>query len=83
MFVTTTTPPQTLCESQGTSKLYVLSYDCWVDSQAGKNLFPDAGITAVGLSTGETNTYDPGVGWLTLGPAWRVTLSLDSRDNML
>ena len=40
----------------------MLSYDCGV-IPGGKSIFLDATITAIGLKTGETNTYDPR-GWV-------------------
>ena len=40
----------------------MLSYDCG-PIPGGKNIFLDTGITAVGLTTGETNTHDPR-GWV-------------------
>jgi len=62
VFITTTTPPSSQCVSQGTSNLYVLSYDCGV-IPGGKNIFLDASVSAIGLKTGSTNTYDPR-GWV-------------------
>ncbi len=78
LFFTTTTPPTTQCESQGTSKLYVLSYDCGV-IPGGKSIFVDPTISAIGLKTGETNTYDPR-GWVVdLGAGVASNPVLDSR----
>jgi type IV pilus assembly protein PilY1 len=72
VFVTTTTPPQSLCASQGTSNLYVLSYDCGV-IPGGKNIFLDASVNAIGLKTGSTNTYDP--------RGWKVDLGTGVASN--
>jgi type IV pilus assembly protein PilY1 len=62
VFVTSYIPPQTICEAQGSSMLYVLSYNCGV-IPGGKNIFLDSSVTAVGLQTGTTNAYDPR-GWV-------------------
>jgi type IV pilus assembly protein PilY1 len=62
LFVTAMTPPENMCESLGKSLLYVLSYDCGI-IPGGKNIFLDSSVNAIGLKTGQTNTYDAR-GWV-------------------
>jgi type IV pilus assembly protein PilY1 len=76
VFITTYAPPESVCETQGTSMLYVLSYDCG-PIPGGLNIF-DSTVTAIGLRTGLTNTYDPR-GWkLGLGSGVASNPVLDS-----
>jgi type IV pilus assembly protein PilY1 len=61
LFMTTFWPPQGPCDAQGSSNLYVVSYDCG-PIPGGKSIF-DSSVRAIGLKTGATNTYDPR-GWM-------------------
>jgi type IV pilus assembly protein PilY1 len=82
LFFTTNTPPSTQCESQGSSKLYVLSYDCDV-IPGGKSIFVDPTISAIGLRTGTVNAYDPR-GWVVdLGAGVASNPVLDSGNTVV
>ncbi len=60
LYITTYIPPQTICDNQGSSKLYVLSYDCGPISN-GKNPFGTA-VNGDHLTPGATGTTDS-IGW--------------------
>jgi type IV pilus assembly protein PilY1 len=82
LFFTTNTPPSTQCESQGSSKLYVLSYNCDV-IPGSKSIFMDASLHAIGLKTGSVNAYDPR-GWVVdLGAGVASNPVLDSTNNVV
>lgn len=72
LFITTFIPPQGVCDAQGSSWLYVLSYDCNA-VPGGKNPFTDSTTVVTHLTTGSTGPTDP--------RGWKVSLGTGVASN--
>lgn len=72
LFFTTFIPPSGMCDAQGASWLYVMSYDC-SQIPAGKNPFTDSTIIVTHLTATSTGVTDP--------RGWKVSLGTGVASN--